>query len=1107
MFRSQHIRRLMGSGTFFMRRAPIAGLALAAAGLCIFAIDPANAQNVTAANVNAFNLLAPFLALNSTTIGQQTLTTDLSQSVAINQNQNTPFTQLLNGYPTSTNALAALSISDENLLGSLTNTVYGLSSSVNYGVAANLAGGLPTQNTTSYGTLVNGAQAVGGFGAVLGAAYVTDVSNGGAVITSANQTLLPNTVTLLTTALNFIGNTNATLGDASLAKDYFANGTTNGTTPAVAPAGYTLPTFNGLPNTTTSVYDTAYGVSNTQSGQNSVGDSHPYQVAGINGYPFTLYDPTVKTTEPTNTLGLAQDKPSTNPAFPSSHMAYAMTDSVLLGMLVPQFYQSMIVRASAMGESRIVVGVHYPTDIIGSRAMAQYDLANYLSNPAYINNAGTTGTAVDLQTLFTAAQSEITPVLTTAAAGCGGTITACTTNSANTANDPYVPSATNEQIYEARLTYGLPTLTFALAPREQAPSGAPDASILLATVYGGNSAAAQTLAPSGGMYGNLSTNTINQIIVNTETNAIAAFYGTSLSYWSRINLYDAIGYFSAVTGTVTFAAGDQLNENVNIAGATTNVNGDIVPAGVLAGAGGITGNVMAQAGGTFAPGTLGVAGSSMTVTGNLALQSGAFYMVTVNSTTSTFANVSGTAALGGNVLAAFAPGTSPLHQYTILQTGGLNATTFAGVGLINQPNYGASLSYTANNVLLNITATLGTGTGSGLSGNQGNAANSVSNYANDPPLPANYLALFNLTGANLTTALSQLDGEAATGAERGAFQMTTDFLGLMLDPFAFGRGGVGGGGQATGFAPDEQASFPPDIALAYNAVLKAAPPAAAFYQRWTAWGSAFGSSSSANGNAAAGSNNVTARNYGFAAGMDYHFTPDTLAGFALAGGGTNWGLAQGLGGGRSDAFQVGVYGKSYSGPAYVAAALSFTNNWMTTNRIAPLGDQLTAKFDAQNYGGRIETGYRYAVMPMIGVTPYAALQAQDFRTPSYGETDLTGGGFGLSYNAMSATDTRSELGARFDDLTMLGSMPLILRSRVAWAHDWVSTPALTAQFAALPGTNFVVNGAPLPKDSALTTVGAELKLNAQWTMLAKFDGGFGSGAQTYTGSGTLRYTW
>jgi len=36
---------------------------------------------------------------------------------------------------------------------------------------------------------------------------------------------------------------------------------------------------------------------------------------------------------------------------------------------------------------------------------------------------------------------------------------------------------------------------------------------------------------------------------------------------------------------------------------------------------------------------------------------------------------------------------------------------------------------------------------------------------------------------------------------------------------------------------------------------------------------------------------------------------------------------------------------------------------------------------------------------------------------------------------MNATDTRSEIGSRFDALTMLGGMPLVLRARVAWAHD------------------------------------------------------------------------
>jgi outer membrane autotransporter protein len=200
---------------------------------------------------------------------------------------------------------------------------------------------------------------------------------------------------------------------------------------------------------------------------------------------------------------------------------------------------------------------------------------------------------------------------------------------------------------------------------------------------------------------------------------------------------------------------------------------------------------------------------------------------------------------------------------------------------------------------------------------------------------------------------------------------------------------------------------------------------------------------------------------------------------------------------------------THQGPVYLAGALAFANNWFTTNRTA-LSDQLTASFQGQSYAARLEGGYRFA-MPAahnaIGITPYAAIQAQNFHTASYSETDLTTGGFGLSYAAMNGTDTRGELGGRFDDLTALNAMPLILRAKLAWAHDWVSNPALNASFESLPGTDFTVNGAPIPHDSALTSAGAQLFFTPDWSVLAKFDGEFASGSQTYAGSATLRYTW
>ena len=232
-----------------------------------------------------------------------------------------------------------------------------------------------------------------------------------------------------------------------------------------------------------------------------------------------------------------------------------------------------------------------------------------------------------------------------------------------------------------------------------------------------------------------------------------------------------------------------------------------------------------------------------------------------------------------------------------------------------------------------------------------------------------------------------------------------------------------------------------------------------------------------------------------------------MVGFALAGGGTNWSLAQGIGGGKSDAFQAGVYGTARSGSAYLAAALAFTNHWMSTDRFAFAGDHLSASFNAQSFGGRVEGGYRFATI-YGGLTPYAAIQSQTFHTPGYTETDLNGGGFALGFNSRNATDTRSELGGRFDRLLLLNpEAALTLRARVAWAHDWISDPTLAAVFQTLPGASFIVNGATPAKNSALASAGAELRLANGVVLLGKFDGEFASHSSTYAGTGTVRYTW
>ena len=282
------------------------------------------------------------------------------------------------------------------------------------------------------------------------------------------------------------------------------------------------------------------------------------------------------------------------------------------------------------------------------------------------------------------------------------------------------------------------------------------------------------------------------------------------------------------TGTTVLTGNNPYTGPTTVAAGTLTVNGSIANSAVTVNSGatlsgtGTVGGLTIASGGIFAPGN---SPGTMTVAGNLAFQSGALYLVQVNPSTASSTNVTsgGTATLAGTVQATFASGSYLARTYTILSAaGGLGGTTFGGLTTTNLPSgFAANLSYTATNVILNLTAQLGTPTPgpnapgpNTLSGNPQNIATALNNFFNNGgTLPPNFLALFSLTGGNLANALTLLSGEAATGGQQIAFQLTNQFLGIMLDPFVDGRSGVGGGG-AIGFAP-ARAELPDDIALAY----------------------------------------------------------------------------------------------------------------------------------------------------------------------------------------------------------------------------------------------------------------------------------------------------
>ncbi|KQO61702.1 autotransporter [Methylobacterium sp. Leaf88] len=1057
-----------------------AAIILAASGI---ASAQAQTATITPSNANVLNLLAPFLSLNASAIGQATLQGNLSQAIAIN-NQSTPDQRALaisgKALPGGTPFLGSITLVDGSV--------------VKLGPADNLAGGLPLQaiqsNPGMPGT-INPIQPVGGYGPVLGPLYQQGIR------ASTDTTgPLARTFDFLNRAYKF------TSSDLGVAKNYFANGAANNPSvtpagyvpvPAVAPAGYTLPRFNGLPNTTTSVLDIAAGVTNTQDGQDVYGSSRPVQVRPKGIDPF----------DPTSINGL-----TTNPSFPSGHTNYGITDSILLGMLTPSLYQSMLMRGSEYGDSRIVLGVHYPLDIIGSRAFSAYNLAQAFTNPAYIDNAATTGTAINLTSLFTQAQGELQSYLS---AGCGAAVATCATSAANTGGNPYLPSAANQALYQSRLTYGLPVLTFAEAPREAAPAGGPDAAILLAPLYGGSSSAAAQIAPKGGLYGALQDSTINQIIVNTETNALSAFYGMPLSYWARIDLYSAAGYFRNVVGTLSMAASDRVATDVTI-GQTGALyaNGTIagtvtVGTGGLLGGTGTMGGLVAQSGAVVAPGnSIG----TLNVAGNAAFAAGTTLRVEANAAgQADRLAVTGTATLsGGTVQVLAADGAyDPRTRYTVLTAGGGVQGQFSGV-TANFAFLTPTLGYGANAVDLTLTRNDVAFSTIAQTRNQGSVADAIQAAGAGAAL---YGRTVGLSTPEARAAFGALTGDIHASAAGAQFETAFFVREAILDRLRWGAG------EATDYGAlpaTYTADLPGRAAPVVPVPMRVLDP-----QVFGLWGQGFGSFGQVRGDGNAAS--LARQTSGFVLGADLRLETGFRLGFTGGYTLTSLDSAGRLATGTIESGFGGVYGGFARGAFALRLGAVYADQASRLRRavtFAGVSDSDTARIGGSTVQGFGEIGYRI----VLGAAPALALQASALQ-PTYLEPFVggayvsigrdrfaeTGGLAALTGAAQTTEVATSTVGVRGQtslDLGLGSGAPVSLHGLMGYRRAYGDVvPKALLGFGT--GPSFLVAGTPIGRDALVAEAGLDVRVDRATTLGVAYTGQVGERAQDHAVKGSFTY--
>lgn len=231
-------------------------------------------------------------------------------------------------------------------------------------------------------------------------------------------------------------------------------------------------------------------------------------------------------------------------AFPSGHTTYAYGIGIGLAMVLPELGPEILTRSSEAGNNRIVLGVHYPLDVMGGRIEGHLGTAALYSGDY-------------AQTTLAPARAELTDYLTQRCqeAGLGQTLTACI--DATRANDsggyrnvftdavstaPVTDRASALQAYRARMTYGFPAVG-ATGQDPRVPAGAES---LLATAF-----------PT------LTAEQRRQVLAATEIPSGYALDSSS-DGWQRIDLTAAMS--SEVTvdaaGTVTSVVPGQARASV-----------------------------------------------------------------------------------------------------------------------------------------------------------------------------------------------------------------------------------------------------------------------------------------------------------------------------------------------------------------------------------------------------------------------------------------------------------------------------------------------------------------------------------------------------------------